>query len=283
MMASVVAMVNANSLSVVVLRPLLLLVLLSNTLLFAQAETVTMTDTTTATMTSVLTSLLTSGISTTPTTPTPTTTTLTTVVSIFYLSVNGEQNGDPYGMFHHDTGQVIGVDKSATTFVVTATLTDMRPYDGYPQTSSMVNSTTKRPKWLGNQTASPSTITQGPSTFMFTGSNYGPNRTIVNQCELNGTSSASCSLTHVGAGWYTHDKQFSGTFSTYNYTWTSGDRFGFAPVTITAGVQDILNAPGSTSKNTGGMHLAVRAGEAYWLACTMAVMAAFVMGIFAVV
>lgn len=50
--------------------------------------------------------------------------------------------------------------------------------------------------------------------------------------------------------WYTRDTSWNGTFSTYSYNWTSGDRFGFAPVTITAGAE-LLTGPDPTASGGG--------------------------------
>jgi hypothetical protein len=60
----------------------------------------------------------------------------------------------------------------------------------------------------------------------------------INRCSLNGTEFAVCNLTHVGSAWYARvGTSWNGTYSTYSYNWTKGDRFGFAPVTITAGAE----------------------------------------------
>jgi hypothetical protein len=55
-----------------------------------------------------------------------------------------------------------------------------------------------------------------------------------------------CNLTHVGSAWYVRNTAWNGTYSTYKYNWTSGDRFGFAPVTITAGAE-LLDAANPTA------------------------------------
>lgn len=77
----------------------------------------------------------------------------------------------------------------------------------------------------------------------------------INRCSLNGTESAVCNLTHVGSAWYTRNSAWNGTFSTYSYNWTSGDRFGFAPVTITAGAELLAEstptASGGPNENAG--------------------------------
>jgi hypothetical protein len=51
--------------------------------------------------------------------------------------------------------------------------------------------------------------------------------------------------------WYTRDAGWDGVFSTYRYDWTSGDRFGFAPVTITEGA-DLLGLGGGGLTASGG-------------------------------
>lgn len=62
----------------------------------------------------------------------------------------------------------------------------------------------------------------------------------MNRCKLEGMDSASCDLTHVGKGWYTKKQpDFAGEWSTYNFTWTSGGSYGYAPVTITAGLEKL--------------------------------------------
>jgi hypothetical protein len=216
---------------------------------------------------------------------TATATVVTTVVSIFYINVRGEDSGMPYTLFHRVGGSVIGADDTATTYAITATLSDQRR----PTISRTDNVTTNIPtlrrntfSWHLNQTQKPSIITQGPSTFLYTGSNYGPNRTLINRCQLNGTTSATCNLTHVGGGWYTQDAGFNGTYSTYNYSWTPGDRFGFAPVTITDGVEKMPPPTSSTSSGVGGAPRIVMLQEAYGLACAASILGALIVGIFAV-
>ena len=226
--------------------------------------------------------------------PPPTTTTLTSVVPVFYVD-SGNEYGLPYTILHRDCGSVAGVDATATTLVITATLTDQRTASASPGRTRTDNVTTNIPTLRRteslhfNRTFWPSTVTQGPSTFLFTGSYYGPNRTLVNRCRLNGTTSATCNLTHVGDGWYTRlDPGWNGTYSTYNYSWTSGDRFGFAPVTLTAGVEKL---PAATAKATSSNAAAPGAGrgpprgllgEMGGLLCSSAVVGAFVLGIFLV-
>ncbi|CAK7228046.1 hypothetical protein SBRCBS47491_006772 [Sporothrix bragantina] len=218
-----------------------------------------------ATVTSVLTSVsvsvsvLTSTETSTSTSISTSTTTATTsdgtrVVPIFYLDERAFE-GLPYTVLHHVCGSVAGVDADggATTYVITTTRVDLvakstgTPAAGSNSTAQALEvtstfdaPTTSSPSthrtptasiitalssWTNNATGPPSTITQGPSTFVYTGTRSGdPSRTVVNQCRLSGTTSARCNLTHVGPIWYTADANWNGTYSTYNYTWTSGDR-----------------------------------------------------------
>ncbi len=235
------------------------------------------TSTETATATSVSTS-----------TTTATTTDATRVVPIFYLDERAFE-GLPYTLLHRVCGSAVGVDGDggATTYVITTTRVDLvapaSPTGGTgaagastgstlstvssPSAPRHVPSTTATPISAGasagaspatlyNATGPPSTITQGPTTFVFSGTRWGdPSRTIVNQCRLSGTTSARCNLTHVGPIWYTGDPNWNGTYSTYNYTWTSGDRYGFAPCTVTQGV-NLLGPPAptaATSSNAGAV------------------------------
>lgn len=223
--------------------------------------------------------------------PPPTPTGPTTVVSIFYINTRlflegggpgGGRGGGPppYTLLHSDSGSVLGVDDAGrTTFVITTTRilspvsVPPRPSTSTPTMLVVSGSTMTlgaRPSPLPTlttpvtNTGVASTVTQGPSTYEYTGPPaYGPvGYTIVNRCRLlNGTRSARCNLTHVGAEWYTGPGPFAGTasisrtsswngtFRTYSYNWTEGDRFGFAPVTITAGVEK-LPPPGSQSTST---------------------------------
>ncbi|CAK7237253.1 hypothetical protein SEUCBS140593_009896 [Sporothrix eucalyptigena] len=207
----------------------------------------TSTETSIATSTSISTS-----------TTTATTSDSTRVVPIFYLDERAFE-GLPYTVLHHVCGSVAGVDADggATTYVITTTRVDLvatstgsdngtvAPTSASPSTHRTPTASiiTALSSWTNNATGPPSTITQGPSTFVFTGTRSGdPSRTVVNQCRLSGTSSARCNLTHVGPIWYTADANWNGTYSTYNYTWTSGDRYGFAPCTVTAGVS-LLGPP----------------------------------------
>lgn len=181
---------------------------------------------------------------------------VTRVVSIFYIDERAYE-GLPYTLFHRDSGRVIGIDtdgtERATTFVITTTRGDRRPSPTHSRTDNVttgiltLTSSQSHRKWRGE----PSTITQGPATFEFTGARFGgANHTIVNRCSLNGTVNAACNLTHVGSIWYTSDPDWNGTFSTYSYNWTSGDRYGFAPVTITEGGELIGPQASATPTST---------------------------------
>ena len=163
----------------------------------------------------------------------------TKVVSIFYIDERAYE-GLPYTLFHRDSGSVIGVDADHTTFVITTTRVDQRPSPTHSRTDNIttgIPTLRSKPTHHPNATGQPSTITQGPATFIFTGTRYGADNTLINQCSLNGTVSAVCNLTHVGSAWYTGDPSWNGTYSTYSYNWTSGARWGFAPVTITMGAE----------------------------------------------
>ncbi|KAM7215713.1 hypothetical protein V8F06_008907 [Rhypophila decipiens] len=176
---------------------------------------------------------------------------VTKVVHIFFIDEPGYE-GLAYTLFHRDSGSVLGVESDRTTYVITTTRTDLRPKPtGNTTTASITSlpSPTRKfrpPGGWGNATGPPSTITQGPATFLYTGTRFGPGRTVggnrVNRCSLNGTVSAACNLTHVGDVWYTKDPDWNGTYSTYSYNWTAGDRFGYVPVTITQGAE-LLEGP----------------------------------------
>jgi len=75
----------------------------------------------------------------------------------------------------------------------------------------------------------------------------------INRCSLNGTEFAVCNLTHVGSAWYARaGTSWNGTYSTYSYNWTKGDRFGFAPVTITAGAELLSEGEPTASSSPNG-------------------------------
>ncbi|KAK4044013.1 hypothetical protein C8A01DRAFT_12537 [Parachaetomium inaequale] len=202
---------------------------------------------------------------TTITTTTTATPTLTRVVDLFFLNERAYE-GLPYTLFHRDSGSVVAVDSvnSLTTYVITTTRGDRRGPPGAKHTDDATTAiptlkpTHSRHWHPANGTGPPSTITQGPATFMFTGTRYGPDLTVVNHCSLNGTANAACNLTHVGAAWYTpRDPAWNGSFSTYSYTGTSGDRLGFAPVTITAGAA-LLTGDLRATPSGGGTSGAIR-------------------------
>ncbi|KAK1828672.1 hypothetical protein QBC39DRAFT_333049 [Podospora conica] len=187
--------------------------------------------------------------------PPPTTTAVTRVVQIFFIAERSYE-GLPYTLLHRVSGSILSIDAAAslTTLVITSTRLDQRSSTSSPtapSTATAASTTTTttttvappssdRPTLPSIPTSigHPSTITQGPATFMFTHAHPDtPEQTLINRCSLNGTASARCSMTHVGAGWYARNTAWNGTFSTYRYNWTSGDRFGFAPVTVTAGAE----------------------------------------------
>lgn len=116
------------------------------------------------------------------TTPTPT---LTRVVELFFLSQRAYE-GLPYTLFHRDSASVISVDNvnNLTTYAVTTTLVDRRPRPAKTRTDNITTAittleATRTRHWRPlNGTGQPSTITQGPATFIFTGTRYGPENTM---------------------------------------------------------------------------------------------------------
>ena len=120
---------------------------------------------------------------TTTTTPTPT---LTRVVDLFFLNKRDYQ-GLPYTLFHRDSGSVLAVDNvnGLTTYVITTTRVDRRPSASAATRTDNITTaiptlvSTRSRHWRPlNGTGQPSTITQGPATFMFTGTRYGPGHTV---------------------------------------------------------------------------------------------------------
>lgn len=220
--------------------------------------------------------------------PPPTTTAITRVVQIFFIAERSYE-GLPYTVLHRVSASILSIDTSAslTTLILTSTRLDQRSTSTSPsqtpsQTGTPASTTTtttttipppqSRPTLppLGPTTGHPSTITQGPATFLFTHTHPDtPDQTLINRCSLNGTASARCSMTHVGAAWYARNAAWNGTFSTYRYNWTSGDRFGFAPVTVTAGIpaggmgEQVLVASASGSSGAGAAGR-VAAGGGGW-------------------
>lgn len=218
--------------------------------------------------------------------PPPTTTAITRVVQIFFIAERSYE-GLPYTVLHRVSASILSIDTSAslTTLILTSTRLDQRstsPSQTPSQTGTPASTTTTTtttipppqsrptPPPLGPTTGHPSTITQGPATFLFTHTHPDtPDQTLINRCSLNGTASARCSMTHVGAAWYARNAAWNGTFSTYRYNWTSGDRFGFAPVTVTAGIpaggmgEQVLVASASGSSGAGAAGR-VAAGGGGW-------------------
>lgn len=218
--------------------------------------------------------------------PPPTTTAITRVVQIFFIAERSYE-GLPYTVLHRVSASILSIDTSAslTTLILTSTRLDQRSTSpsqtpsqtGTPASTTTTTTTTIPPPQsrptlppLGPTTGHPSTITQGPATFLFTHTHPDtPDQTLINRCSLNGTASARCSMTHVGAAWYARNAAWNGTFSTYRYNWTSGDRFGFAPVTVTAGIpaggmgEQVLVASASGSSGAGAAGR-VAAGRGGW-------------------
>jgi hypothetical protein len=120
-------------------------------------------------------------------TTTTTATALTRTVNIFYLSERAS-GGLPYTLFRRDSGSVVAVDtvNSLTTYVITTT-TRVDGRTAASPTGADDNATTAIPTlgptrskdWPSlNGTGQPSTITQGPATFMFTGARFAPDHTV---------------------------------------------------------------------------------------------------------
>lgn len=107
---------------------------------------------------------------------------VTKVVQIFFIDEPGYE-GLAYTLFHRDSGSVLGIEEDRTTYVITTTRTDLRPKPtGNATTLTTSLSTPSRkfgpPGGWGNGTGRASTITQGPATFLYTGTRFGPNRTV---------------------------------------------------------------------------------------------------------
>ncbi|KAK0669466.1 hypothetical protein QBC41DRAFT_391704 [Cercophora samala] len=233
-------------------------------------------------LTSLLLPLITAQTTTTPTTPTSTsptspTPTITKIISLFYL--NDRAHDDlplPHSTPPHAiSGRVIATDShlNLTTYVVTKTHSlppgggggHRGPFGSNPPPwartlTSPPSSLLPTPPWWRpsfgerNGTGQPTTITQGPSTFLFTGSRgwWQRGQSVVNRCSLNGTVEAVCNLTHVGEAWYTGEAGWDGRYSTYRYTWEEGDRFGFAGVTVTAGGEMLVRDGGGEGEVAAG-------------------------------
>ncbi|KAK4177062.1 hypothetical protein QBC36DRAFT_237499 [Triangularia setosa] len=212
---------------------------------------------------------------TTAQTTTATPTTITRIVSLFYLNDRADDHFPlPYTSSPDAiSGRVIATDPvlNLTTYAVTKTQSFPRrgpgpfgnanrpPWAGSPLPTPFLTPSSRPPWWHPNfgernGTGQPTTITQGPATFMFTGSRgwQQSGQSIVNRCSLNGTVEAVCNLTHVGDAWYTRDKDWDREYSTYSYTWKEGDRFGFAGVAITAGVEMLEPGDGGVSSRASG-------------------------------
>ncbi len=122
---------------------------------------------------------------TTTTTASPT---LTRVVSLFFLNER-EFEGSPYTLFHRDSGSIVAVDtvNRLTTYAVTTTRLDRgsatRAADNFttaiPTLDAAAATRSSKHSRPVNSTGQPSTITQGPATFMYTGTRYGPDLTML--------------------------------------------------------------------------------------------------------
>ncbi|KAK4227698.1 hypothetical protein QBC38DRAFT_544883 [Podospora fimiseda] len=240
------------------------------------------------------------------TTTTTTTTAITTVIQAFFIGPRIHQQGEE-GSSRTWTwtaptpkisGSVVGVDtvSNLTTIVVTRTA-PTRTTGGYNtrrpalfESSLSFNSRPTPPphhgsgrdhdhdragnnKYSFNTTVGRAmTITQGPETVMFTGVvGYG-DRTLVNRCTLNGTTSAGCNVTFLGGGTKWHDTRGNGETTaaalTHSYNWTlSGDnKFGgWAPVTVTAGGELLLRESGTASSISSSSSASIMKAKGGWM------------------
>lgn len=116
--------------------------------------------------------------------PLVTSTAVTKVVQVFFIDERSYE-GLPYTLLHRDSGSVLSIDPAAglTTFVVTPTRVDQRSLPTNTATDnvtigSVTVASTRQLGRANNTTGAPSTITQGPATFMFTGTRFGPDHTL---------------------------------------------------------------------------------------------------------
>ena len=107
---------------------------------------------------------------------------VTKVVQVFFIDERSYE-GLPYTLLHRDSGSVIGVNADLTTLVITSTRVDQRPSPTHTRTDNVTTgiitlASSHRVGHVNNTTGQPSTITQGPATFMFTGTRFGPDHTL---------------------------------------------------------------------------------------------------------
>lgn len=118
---------------------------------------------------------------------------VTRVVQIFFIDEPGYE-GLAYTMFHRDSGSVLGLEEDRTTYVITTTRVDQRPSSrptaqsntadnngtNAGATTTTLSQSSRKPDHMfgGDPTGRPSTITQGPATFLYTGTRFGPGRTV---------------------------------------------------------------------------------------------------------
>lgn len=135
----------------------------------------------------LLVTLFTQTLAQDATVTTTTATALTRTVDIFYLAERAE-GALPYTLFHRDSGSVVAVDtvNSLTTYVITTTRVDRRtpasaaPTDDPEQVTAIPTLPPTRSinSRLLSGTGQPSTITQGPATFMFTDTRFALDYTV---------------------------------------------------------------------------------------------------------
>ncbi|KAJ2906780.1 hypothetical protein MKZ38_010771 [Zalerion maritima] len=200
-----------------------------------------------------------------------TTATTKRMVSLFYIDENSS-SGLPFDQMHRAYGEVVGVNKNATTYVLTTTrilkqttttsVTDVLFTIGDVEPgSTMLTLTVPRTKatvfplptvasMVDESQASsariPASTGIGKGRFHITSLLYAKlnkphcdNRhdRVINRCELKKLTEANCTVSHVGEEWYTTITDWDGIYRTQIYSWTEGDRMGFAPVTMTTGLE----------------------------------------------
>jgi hypothetical protein len=128
------------------------------------------------------TSQTTSTTSSSTITPAPSPTGVTKVVQIFFIDERSYE-GLPYTLLQRASGSVLNIAAGLTTYVVTSTRVDQRSLPTVTPTEnvtigSVTLASTRQLGRANNTTGQPSTITQGPATFMFTGTRFGSDHTL---------------------------------------------------------------------------------------------------------
>ncbi|ORY03558.1 hypothetical protein BCR34DRAFT_634900 [Clohesyomyces aquaticus] len=119
---------------------------------------------------------------------------------------------------------------------------------------------------LAITTGAPATVTQGPGVFKQTvnfgvGGNASAQSDEV-QCNLHGTTSAECETRYFGAGSVTESAATAGQTEAWNATGGSG--WGWADVTVTAGVEKLGTQGVGAKPSSGGAVESVSGRGAWW-------------------